>query len=80
LEGYKEFGPAAETALKPHIVQTVTTGFDGKATFEAVAAGTYYLMGMSSTPKGYVIWNLKVELKAGKNSVTLDQNNAVTAV
>ncbi len=80
LDGYKEFGPAAATAVRPHIIQTVTTGFDGKATFEAVAAGTYHLMGMSETPKGYVIWNLKVELKAGKNTVTLDQNNAVTAI
>jgi hypothetical protein len=80
LDGYKEFGPAAATAVRPHIIQTITTGFDGKATFEAVAAGTYYLMGMSETPKGYVIWNLKVDLKAGKNTVTLDQNNAVTAI
>ena len=80
MGAYKEFGPAAENAVRPHIIQTITTGFDGKATFETVAAGTYYLMGMSETPKGYVIWNLKVELKPGKNFVTLDQNNAVTAI
>lgn len=80
LPEFKDFFPAATTALKPHITQTVTTDFGGKATFEPVAAGTYYLMGVSETPKGYVVWNLKVELKAGKNSVTLDQNNAVTAI
>ncbi len=80
LPEYKDFHLAAMTALKPHTIQTVTTGFDGKATFQPTATGTYYLMGVSETPNGYVIWNLKVEIKPGKNSVILDQNNAATAV
>jgi hypothetical protein len=80
VPAFKNFYPAAMTALKPHTIETVTTDFSGKATFSPVAAGTYYLMGVSETPNGYVIWNFKVELKAGKNSVTLDQNNAATAV
>ncbi len=54
VPAYKDFYPAAMTALKPHIIQTVTTDFSGKATFEPAAAGTYYLMGVSTTPNGYV--------------------------
>jgi hypothetical protein len=67
-------------AIKPHIVQSITTDLTGKGTFERVAAGTYYLMGVMKTPRGHATWNLKVDLKPGNNSVTLDQNNAVTAV
>lgn len=80
LEKYRAFYPAATQALQPHILKTVTTDFSGKAAFEDVAPGTYYVMGWSQTPRGYVIWNLKVEVRAGQNSLLLDQNNAVTAM
>lgn len=80
LPAYKDFYPTAKTALQSHVIQQATTDFSGKAEFPAVPSGTYYLMGMSETPRGYAIWNLRVELKPGKNSVTLDQNNAVTAL
>ena len=54
----------------------------GKATFNGVAPGTYYLMGsgvlMAPNPadRKILFWNLKVELRPGANSVTLDQTNA----
>jgi hypothetical protein len=54
----------------------------GKATFTAVAPGTYYLMGsgvlMAPNPadRKILFWDLRVDLRAGTNSVTLDQNNA----
>jgi hypothetical protein len=80
LDEYKAFYPAATAALQPHIVQNVTTDFTGKASFQPAVAGTYYLMGVMKTPRGYAVWNLKVDLKPGQNAVTLDQNNAVTAV
>jgi len=54
--------------------------FAGKAKFAPVAAGTYYILGVGSTPKGFVIWNLKVEVKAGEMPVVLDQNNAEIAL
>ena len=63
-------------AMRPHIVATVTTDFNGKGQFSAVPAGTYYLMGIGQLYKQVVLWNLKVDLNAGQNSVTLDQNNA----
>jgi hypothetical protein len=54
----------------------------GKATFTAVVPGTYYLMGsgvlMAPNPadRKILFWDLKVDLRAGTNSVTLDQGNA----
>jgi hypothetical protein len=54
----------------------------GKATFTAVAPGTYYLMGsgvlMAPNPadRKILFWDLRVDLRAGTNSVTLDQSNA----
>lgn len=79
LPQYQAFYPAAMEALKPHIIQSVTTDFGGKASFEPVPPKVYYLMGFNETPRGYAIWNLKVDLKPGQNSVTLDQNNAAYA-
>jgi len=78
LPDYQAFLPAAMAALKPHILQSVTTDFSGKASFAPIASGTYYLMGVSQTPRGFAVWNLKVDINSSQ-SVTLDQNNAVYA-
>jgi hypothetical protein len=66
----------SELALKPHVIQRVVTGFDGKAKFEPMPTGNYYLMGVYVRERGYVIWNLKVELKSETQNIILDQNNA----
>ncbi len=50
---------------------------NGKATLPGVPPGTYYLMVSDNNQLHY--WDLKVELKAGANSVTLDQRNAAPA-
>lgn len=70
------FRKRATEVLKPHILQTITTGFDGKAKFESVPAGDYYVMGVMTRDQGFVCWNLKVTLKPGMQTVILDQNNA----
>lgn len=70
---------AAQRAIKAHLVSSVSTDFAGKAQFTDLKPGSYYLVGLSSTRKGFAIWNLAVEVKAGQNSVFLDQNNAATA-
>ena len=49
---------------------------NGKATLPGVPAGTYYLMATGTYNRQAIHWYLKVELKAGANSVTLDQRNA----
>lgn len=66
----------AKICLMPHIKETVTTDFDGKAKFQAVKAGKYFVMGATSTRGGYVIWNLPVEIKVGENSIILGPDNA----
>ena len=79
LPSERPFVSAAMEALKPHIIQTVTTDFGGKAQFSSVPAGSYYLFGVAQTPQGMALWNMKVDLNAGQNAVTLDQNNAAYA-
>ena len=71
-----DFVQAATKALKPHIIQTITTGFDGKGRFESIPAGNYYVMGIMLRERGFVSWNLKVEAKAEAQTIILDQNNA----
>jgi hypothetical protein len=79
LEGQTQFYSTAMEALKPHIKQSITTDFSGKATFQNVQSGNYFLMGFGVTPRGFVLWNLAVEIKPGTTSITLDQNNAAFA-
>jgi hypothetical protein len=49
---------------------------DGKATLPAVAAGTYYLFGSVQYNKQPLLFDLRIELKPGANSVTLGERNA----
>jgi hypothetical protein len=69
----------AMEAVKPHIVATTTTDFGGKGQFSPVAPGTYHLMHVGEIGRSVVLWNLKIDLKPGQNSITLDQNNAAEA-
>jgi hypothetical protein len=52
---------------------------NGKAIFSGVPPGTYYLIGSLHTKDQFIYWDLPVELKAGANSITLDQNNSKPA-
>jgi choice-of-anchor C domain-containing protein len=44
-----------------------------------VPAGTYYVMSATSVNNSSVVWDVKVELKPGANSVVLDQRNSEPA-
>lgn len=79
---YRVFHLATIKALTPHIIQRVTTDSNGKARFAPVAAGTYYIMGVGSTPGSIVIniWNIKVVLKDGENPLVLDENSSRVAL
>jgi hypothetical protein len=48
---------------------------NGKVTLPGVPPGIYYLM--VSNQKNTTYWELKVQLKSGPNSATLDQHNAI---
>jgi hypothetical protein len=74
------FPSGVQEAVNKHIVQSTTSDFGGKAKFNPVPQGTYYVFALASTPKGFVIWNVRVELTAAEASVTLDQNNAEIAL
>jgi hypothetical protein len=49
----------------------------GKAVLPGVPAGTYYLTASATLGKLVLYWNVKVDLKAGHNSVTLNTENAL---
>jgi hypothetical protein len=66
----------AMTAIEPHIVSSTITNFQGKATFQPVKTGNYYLFGFTKAGKSAVVWNLQISIKNGTNSIILDNNNA----
>jgi len=49
---------------------------NGKTTLPGVPAGTYYLMVSTLYNNQPIYWDLRVELKEGANSLTLEQRNA----
>ena len=67
-----------EDAVKPFIVKTVDTDFEGDATFENVPDGVYYIYGVTETRSGYAVWNYKVSTQENK-TVLLDNKNAIYA-
>lgn len=65
-----------ENAIKPHIVSTMTTDFNGKGVFPTVKSGKYYLMGVGEAGKQTVIWDMPVNIQSSSQSVILDNNNS----
>jgi hypothetical protein len=60
--------------VKPAAITSVTTDFEGNATFKNVADGTYYLIGVTQTRSGVAIWNMPVT--PSDETILVDQNNA----
>jgi len=50
----------------------------GKATFLGVPAGAYYVFGTTHNNHLALSWDVRVDLRSGGNSLTLDQKNAGT--
>jgi hypothetical protein len=66
-----------KAGLKNYIVEEATTDFEGKAQFQNIKPGIYYLyghvhLGIFSSQ----FWNLKVTLNPGVNSLILDNENS----
>jgi hypothetical protein len=83
LYGYalaKGGGDAHEMLQKidAHTVKTVTTDFDGTASFEDVPSGRFFIVGATETRGGAAVWNVQVDV-SGDQTVILDQNNATIA-
>src|SRR5688500_4158277 len=47
----------------------------GRATFPGVPPGTYYVLVQAIANNQHLVWDLRVDLKPGANSVTLNQTN-----
>ena len=65
---------ATAALLAAVVCGPVVTDVNGMAHFPPLHPGTYYLWGGNLNPR--LAWNLRVDLKPGANSVTLDQRNA----
>jgi len=71
--------PECQKAVAAIIADSATavkSGPDGKAVFPAVVPGIYYVFGMGQHQGKPLLWNVRVQIKAGDNSVTLDDRNA----
>ena len=75
----KEFYTSAMAALKPHIVQTAVADAAGKASFSAVGASTYYLIG-GAKPPAYAVWKLKIESSSPQVTVRLNRSNTMAGL
>jgi hypothetical protein len=58
------------------LASSVRADGNGGGTFPAVAPGSYHLMIFTRYNNQPLVWDQAVQLKAGQNSVTLDQRNA----
>ena len=66
----------AANAINASSVAGVRADAAGKATFAGVAPGAYYLMGSTFAGGQMLLWDLKVELRAGANAIALNERNA----
>lgn len=73
---YLDFYDRAWSSIKPHVLQSVVTGFDGKAVFKPMPTGHYYIMGYYEVSKNKVFWDVEFNISSGDNHLTLDQNNS----
>lgn len=72
-----DFYGKAMATLRPHILQTVISDFDGRARFAPVKFGTYFLLGVARTPKGFAVWQMKTPLDGAAVNLLLTERNAV---
>jgi len=68
-------------AIRSHSVAEMTTDANARGTFPRVPAGTYHLYGRFYRVQkpfrgGGMVWNLRVVVKPGQNTLILTVNNA----
>jgi hypothetical protein len=61
---------------RPNSVAEAKADLNGRATLPAVTPGTYFLFAITPYNQQPLVWDLRVDLKPGTNSVTLNQGNA----
>jgi hypothetical protein len=63
-------------AVNANAASAVRADANGSGTFPGVPPGTYYLQISARFNNQVLVWGQAVQLKAGPNSITLDQSNA----
>jgi hypothetical protein len=64
--------------VRPYVVASAKLDGNGAATLPNARTGTYYLVLQIQYNGLHLVWNLRVDLKPGANSVTLDQRNTTS--
>ena len=62
---------------EPHVIRSIRTDAQGRALFQGLKPGDYWLMGRTETKEGAAFWNQRVSVGRGENRITLDQTNAL---
>jgi hypothetical protein len=60
-----------------HVVRSARTDAQGRAVFESLKPGDYWLMGRTQAGGGAAFWNQRIFVNRGENRIVLDQNNAL---
>lgn len=55
-----------------------TSDFQGKASFQNIPKGAYYLFVISQARNGAAVWNVEIKADSDRTDVVLDQNNAAS--
>jgi hypothetical protein len=63
---------------RPNSVSEAKADLNGRATLPALPAGTYYLFAIAPYNGKPLVWDLRVDLKPGANSITLNQGNVAS--
>jgi len=64
-------------ALFSKAVKETTTDFGGKASFNDLVPGNYWLVARVPRQRGIAVWITPVEIKSGSNQFVMDNSNAL---
>jgi hypothetical protein len=62
---------------EPRVIKSAQTDAQGRAIFNGLKPGDYWLMGRTQSTGGAAFWNQRVSVGRGDNKITLDQTNAL---
>jgi len=65
-------------AMKDSYLRTIKLGPDGNVSFNNVPAQTMWLVAIVPYGNQHFVWNLRVDVRAGTNSITFDKRNLAT--
>jgi hypothetical protein len=68
---YGDFHRQALRAIKNHIKYAGTTDGSGKAELGGIEPSSYYLFGVTKSPRGFAVWSSPVSVNPGENILNL---------